>query len=88
MSVTDLCASRTEGAGGAWEGPGGPVTGRDWSTGCSAEGGSLEVHRNTLHDVKSCCTNTSQSLLHFHSLGRALGKKKKLWFLTLLHHLL
>lgn len=52
--------SRTEGAARAWEDPGGPVTGRDWSTGCSAEEGSLEVHRNTLHDVKSCCTHTSQ----------------------------
>lgn len=45
LSATDLCASRTEGAGRAWEDPGGPVTGRDWSTGCSAEEGSLEGHR-------------------------------------------
>lgn len=64
MSVTDLCVSRTEDAGRAWEDPGGPVTGRDWSTGCSAEEGTLEVYRNTLHGVKSCCRHTLTDTSH------------------------
>lgn len=67
MSGTDLCASRTKGAGRAWEDPGGPVTGRDWSTDCSTEEHSLEVHTKTLRHVKSCSTKTSQIGLLLYS---------------------
>lgn len=71
-AVTDLCASRREGAGRAWEDPGVPGTGRGWSTGCLVEKGSLMAHKthHTSHSVALHKAGTRHQLvLQSHDYG-------------------
>lgn len=61
MTVTDLYASRREGAGRARAAQGGPGTGRGWSRGCSAAEGSL---REAAHNMSDAAHGASTAVMH------------------------
>lgn len=63
MTETDLYETRRGGAGRAREGPGAPGTGKGWSTGCSAEEGSLKIRKGKNMSYKTVCTDDITKLM-------------------------